>query len=133
MGSSPESLAAFRNPRVSAIVVVLCVMSVFFFGKLLCPSTAAPPFYGSQEQVKALLKASSLTPDCRQSLKDTYGYICDTDASWNIRKAIMLEQAGRVVLDYAATRSTSHYFQTNFEPSLSCAGERRVGTDERLD
>ena len=68
---------------------------------------------------------------CLQSARDTNGYICVSDDEWRIRKATLLHQAARVDLSEAVvgvgTTPCSHYIQTNFEPSLSCEAEQRLG------
>ena len=67
---------------------------------------------------------------CLQSSRDSNGYICASDEAWRIRKAILLHQAARVDLSKAVLSTTpcSDYIQTNFEPSLSCEFEQRLGT-----
>jgi hypothetical protein len=76
---------------------------------------------------------SELCHPQQKSLRDTKGFICETDEGWSIRKAALLRQAGMVVLTSAASKSCASYLQTNFEPSLSCAFEQRLGEFFSLD
>ena len=141
--SISSSLSGLRSPPL-----LFAVVALFTAGYFLGTFAAQPAAVQQQAEHRSQTRvpsAPALTPcppaatptihrnvvapaqGCSQSLKDTYGFICDSDENWARRKAVMLQQAGRVLFTTEALRSPSHYFQANFEPSLSCATERRIG------
>jgi hypothetical protein len=56
------------------------------------------------------------------------GFVLTSDVEWAYRRAVLLRQAATVVVDdFKVQQECAAYFQANFEPSLSCASEQRIG------
>jgi hypothetical protein len=114
-------MATLLRARLSAAVVVvtLCCFALLYAPRLCSQATIVQ----NRSEHKP-----PLWSDCQQSLQDSYGFFCDATDTWVTRKAAVLDQAKMAVLTSAASQSCAAYFQTNFEPSLSCTLERRLGS-----
>eukprot|EP00730_Choanoeca_flexa_P001949 TRINITY_DN10852_c0_g3_i2.p1 TRINITY_DN10852_c0_g3~~TRINITY_DN10852_c0_g3_i2.p1 ORF type:complete len:336 (+),score=59.33 TRINITY_DN10852_c0_g3_i2:79-1086(+) len=73
------------------------------------------------------IPAEPSSHECDLSMEQSNGYICDSNRNWERRVGILRNQAARCDPSPEATKSCSAYLQTNFEPSLSCSFEERVG------
>jgi FkbM family methyltransferase len=57
-------------------------------------------------------------------MRESFGFIDDTDAHWSLRKQIHRDQARR----QRTTGGTGkEWFQTNWQPSFSCGWQERIG------
>eukprot|EP00051_Salpingoeca_urceolata_P017544 m.239993 g.239993 ORF g.239993 m.239993 type:complete len:384 (-) comp18985_c1_seq2:7-1158(-) len=89
-----------------------------------------PVAVGSGKPGGSALSAATLS----QALRDSLGFIDDTEANWALRQQACRSQQRRQVKQAAANadavryfgRSTS-YYQENWEPNFSCAAEKRLG------
>eukprot|EP00045_Choanoeca_perplexa_P014800 m.176446 g.176446 ORF g.176446 m.176446 type:complete len:371 (-) comp16799_c0_seq1:81-1193(-) len=124
------------RPRLLIFLAAALLCSVAFW-RLQQPSlcavlaTCSHSTVQSQQKLRSHLPSWSSYPTntvtCRQSSLDSYGYICDSNEAWQLRKTTLKHQAATVVLTSAASQSCAAYFQINFEPSLSCSSEQRLG------
>jgi hypothetical protein len=122
----------------SLIIALSCIICLLTFALLRQRSPSLAAVVGSQRHHTLVVPASLTLLDgshsCIESTQDTDGYICVSDQSWRLRKANLLHQAGVVELSRSAVSTTpcSDYIQKNFEPSLSCEFEQRLGMLEAL-
>lgn len=67
---------------------------------------------------------------CATSLKATYGFLCEPDDMWALKKKVFdMQEKNQAVLwsNKWFSQDIRMFMQTNYEPEFSCSLERRIG------
>jgi Methyltransferase domain len=97
-----------------SLFIIVAVVAIFATAPLSLPDNRLLPF----------------PVHCARSLRESYNFFCETDASWDRRRAIIdAQQPNQIVHvhDRAFKAKTARWWQDNYEPNFSCTFERRLG------
>mmetsp|Transcript_20630 Transcript_20630/g.50525 ORF Transcript_20630/g.50525 Transcript_20630/m.50525 type:complete len:307 (+) Transcript_20630:194-1114(+) len=66
---------------------------------------------------------------CDKSLRESGGFLCESDAAWNRKREILLTQrrAEKSTPKQRARKTLAKYWQTFHEPEFACSFEKRLG------
>ena len=115
-----DASAAVSKPWTSSAVVLLFVS--------LAWSELSRYFYSSTGPLRGKKGAAPVDDDragCALSLRESLGFICDSNANWRERqeRAVYQHPRQEVSLDMTGPE----FFTRNWEPNFSCVGLRRLG------
>lgn len=102
----------------SAAVFLFLILAV---SELSHYSSSSAPLRGQPGGSSSLAAAG-----CALSLRESGGFICDSDATWWERQERAVHQHARQ--EISMDTSGPDFFTRNWEPNFSCAGQRRLGS-----
>jgi hypothetical protein len=100
---------------------------VFLLGTLLVAFEVAKPAFAAWAHLAAPAHGSPPAPGfCAQSLRESMGFLCDSDQQWAARKdrVIYQQRQQEISSDDSCPRC---FFTKNWEPNFSCIGQQRPG------
>ncbi|CAF3528945.1 unnamed protein product [Rotaria sp. Silwood1] len=110
-------MSTFLFPQIVqlAVIFLLSILSIWFY-QSCSQSTVLQP-------TVSLSFVSQNSSDCQQSLLESDGLICESNAAWNERKHIYRIQDKENMMK----RKDAIYFLSNWEPNFHCSHARRMG------
>ncbi|CAF4603523.1 unnamed protein product, partial [Rotaria sp. Silwood2] len=112
---------SFTNKTIITVSLIITIFSLYYFviNNKILSSTRNPLVSSSSSATAEGLNSNQ----CRLSMKESDDWFCELDSDWKHRKILHHIQDKRNRVSDARPL----FFQNNWEPTIQCEFERRVG------